>query len=776
MSGNGRASSMLNKNDSTYSSTDPMNDGNPDLSRRHTLQAAGRGAGRGGGLRTSMQPARKKTAAPGSPEGEDSTMTDNTRREITPQTGTKRSLDLNTIGIRTILEETSEQAGEEEDIIEDQGGTEEIGQDDVEDGEIRETGHKKNEFRTAANVLNNSNQATGGDNILPLGPKADEQVAPSIKMYQYNVELTFTKPLRTGGNSGIEFNVTHCLKEVVKKLRGICSCFALLPYNTTGNAITHEEQIPKNDLETCLIYYYNHRIHPRNGSLIGMISFTMAATWSEIKDDRKIFFRWMSALQIYMKQISFKASTISSAGFLYNAHPDVTRRDDAMKELNERVFTILGEAIDFQVVPRGLHVAHKKDSKSRFSFRALAVECDGKDVTRLREALYQLGDPEIERKTHLVTGHLLFVPFMASEAWSHENILGMAKAHQQQISQLQQIFVKGSKDIDESLVANNGKKATLRDVIARVTLESGRELFHSIHKTSIDDTFTALFHKKNAKEAEEYFEFIHERLQDLPEEVHANIFVANRRVEMTGRARADSRPAKQSANLAANIIYNMNPQDGEEMEETPRPIKRRVISYSDAATPRKRKDKVNSQHKNKSDNESEASDDEAPYELQDESEHEPVKQGRMRNLQQKLAELTNKFNEQYGDCKPISVDTAEAMMRTHSENQAAESEKRLEDKLKAMTLGLRSEMNTTSNALRQEITDSSSMLLTEFSKLLERQNTFIKNTNNQVQDKLLKLHENIMSISKGAGIMHQEQPLIVAAAGTKILWSVDGTT
>jgi len=205
-------------------------------------------------------------------------------------------------------------------------------------------------------------------------------------------------------------------------------------------------------------------------------------------------------------------------------------------------------------------------------------------------------------------------------------------------------------------------------------------------------------------------------------------------------------------------------------------IKRRVISYSDAATPRKRKDKVNSQHKNKSDNESEASDDEAPYELQDESEHEPVKQGRMRNLQQKLAELTNKFNEQYGDCKPISVDTAEAMMRTHSENQAAESEKRLEDKLKAMTLGLRSEMNTTSNALRQEITDSSSMLLTEFTKLLERQNTFIKNTNNQVQDKLLKLHENIMSISKGAGIMHQEQPLIVAAAGTKILWPVDVTT
>ena len=240
---------------------------------------------------------------------------------------------------------------------------------------------------------------SSGDNILPLGPSGDEQIAPKIKMYEYNVELVFTNPLRTGGNSGKEFNPTHCLKEVVKKLRNVCPCFALTPYNSPGNAITHEDQIPKNDLETCLLYYHNHRIHPRTGSLIGMISFTMAATWAEIKDDRKIFFRWMTALQIYMNQISFKASTIHSAGFFYNAHPDATRRDDTMKELGERLSGICTEEIKFQVLPRALHVSHTKGGKSRFSFRALAVECDGKDVARLREALYQLGDPEVSAKS-----------------------------------------------------------------------------------------------------------------------------------------------------------------------------------------------------------------------------------------------------------------------------------------------------------------------------------------------------------------------------------------
>jgi hypothetical protein len=96
------------------------------------------------------------------------------------------------------------------------------------------------------------------------------------------------------------------------------------------------------------------------------------------------------------------------------------------------------------------------------------VECDGKDITALREALFQLGDPSVESKIFRVTGHMLFVPFSESEAWSHSSILGMAKAHVHQMSQLQQPFIRNINGLDELLVANNGDQTTVRSLLASV--------------------------------------------------------------------------------------------------------------------------------------------------------------------------------------------------------------------------------------------------------------------------------------------------------------------
>jgi hypothetical protein len=66
--------------------------------------------------------------------------------------------------------------------------------------------------------------------------------------------------------------------------------------------------------------------------------------------------------------------------------------------------------------------------------------------------------------------------------------------------------VRNSKDIDAPLVANNGQQATLRGVMARVTLKATKkELLHSIHRTANNEAFTALFNKKDTLEAEAYF-------------------------------------------------------------------------------------------------------------------------------------------------------------------------------------------------------------------------------------------------------------------------------
>ena len=621
--------------------------------------------------------------------------------------------------------------------------------------------------------VNPSQDIDGNTEFLPLGPTV-QPPPPGLKIYEYNVELTFCQPLRTGGNSGAEFNVTHCLSEFVKHLRVVCPNFILTPYNSSGNSITHEDQLPKNDIETCLIYYYNHRVHPKTGSLVGMISFTMAQTWSYIKDDRKIFFRWMTACQIYMKQVSFKASTISSAGFLYNAQPDVTRKDDSMQEFKRRLNGILDDSISYQILPRLLHVSTKKGAKTRFSFRALAVECDGKDITALREALFQLGDPSVESKIFRVTGHMLFVPFSESEAWSHSSILGMAKAHVHQMSQLQQAFIRNIKGLDELLVANNGDQTTVRSLLASVKAKEGGNLFHSIHKTSNENSIAVLYRRAESREAEEYLDGIHEKLSELPPEVHSQIFVGRKRIEMSSRARADSNPAQQSAGFATMIINSLNPQGGDEAESeiyTPRPVKRRVVSYSEIVTPKRKAPTKTGASENAARTE-EMEDDEI-YEAEN-----PVEPSTLDNLQQKISALTTKFTEQYKDFQPISSETAELMMREHSEKQAEASEKRLDAKLQEMTLGLRTEMSDSAKSIRAEINASNEMLLKEFTKLVDKQNAFMAMTNNKVQDNFFLMHENIVHISKGAGmqLMHTEKPLIVAATGAKVLWSGDAKT
>lgn len=138
-------------------------------------------------------------------------------------------------------------------------------------------------------------------------------------------------------------------------------------------------------------------------------------------------------------------------------------------------------------------------------------------------------------------------------------------------------------------------------------------------------------------------------------------------------------------------------------------------------------------------------------------------------------EFTNKFDSQYGDCKPISLETAAETMRSHSEKQALESDQRLDAKLKAMSVGLHQEVSNSAKEIRQEITDSNEMLLREFTKLLEKHTHSMTIKNNQVQDNRLAMHENIVSISNGAGIIHPQQPLIVATTGAQVLWSGDAS-
>ena len=128
MSGNGRGPPKLTYTEGKYSNTDPMNDGNPESTRRSTLPLAGRGAGRGSTLRTPTQQPRRNTLLSVAVNQEDATMAD-TSRVITPHTtGEKRSLDITKIGKLPSTPETPETPGGDDDSQED----------DMFDGELRE--------------------------------------------------------------------------------------------------------------------------------------------------------------------------------------------------------------------------------------------------------------------------------------------------------------------------------------------------------------------------------------------------------------------------------------------------------------------------------------------------------------------------------------------------------------------------------------------------------------------------------------------------------------
>ena len=61
-------------------------------------------------------------------------------------------------------------------------------------------------------------------------------------------------------------------------------------------------------------------------------------------------------------------------------------------------------------------MAVTKGAKIKNQFKALAIECDGKNVGKLKEALYKLGNPDEAQHHWPITSHFVFVPLYESKA------------------------------------------------------------------------------------------------------------------------------------------------------------------------------------------------------------------------------------------------------------------------------------------------------------------------------------------------------------------------
>jgi len=260
-------------------------------------------------------------------------------------------------------------------------------------------------------------------------------------------------------------NVPRCLQQWISQTRLLSpGSFELLPYDegpsgTQGHPITHEDQLPANDASAYMSYYHNHRLLKNNQHLTGMIRFSLDLPWHIIKDPKKAYFNWLRSEGIFMGRHHFQMDTVAAAGWFFGVHPDVTRRDDSLPELYQR--TGLPSSIRFQLSARTVNIPIMKNGSIKMAIHAIVVECDSKNVTQIREALFTLGDPATERIHWPVTGHFMFVPIYETKAWPHQKIVSVPKIHTKLIESLSPLYLDNIKDIDTDLEDGLGNVSTL---------------------------------------------------------------------------------------------------------------------------------------------------------------------------------------------------------------------------------------------------------------------------------------------------------------------------
>ena len=540
------------------------------------------------------------------------------------------------------------------------------------------------------------------------------------------------------------------------QLRKFSPYITLLPYNTNGLTITHEDQLPDDSIDAYLTYFHNHRV-TQQGQLIGMFCIEAPFAWYEIKNENRALFKWLRDNNVYMKYVSFKADSVSAAGWLWNAHPDMLRKDETVAELKQRLGDKLPGDLNFQISTRPLAVALQAGGKDKFFYRGIAVECDRSRVQELQEAFYHLENPKIAKEKWSITGAVMFIPFLVNKAFPHSKLLGMAKAHVIEMEKLDQLFIQNVGDIDQPLNWKDGSVGSLRSVLSLITTEDGRPMIHSVHKTNKTGTIAILFYKEFKTEAEALFLDIHEILENkLSPESHDHIFVEETLMHMSGRQNhGDSSVASSVySSFADEILESMNPQggDGDEVEDvtilspprkrqnqkrTPPRMTYSAVAKGDSGkrSQRKRKDK-NEETKIRSPTDEEL--------LSDSSEDSSVSPKELRNqdtlvnrLQSRLDQLQEKFKDAFGSVDGISIEKTKELIEASNARIKRESEEYLDKRLKAMSL---------------EMQEANDLLYSKFALLFEQQNQIIQTMQGNFEKDIKNIYDIIQDQTSSSNI------------------------
>ena len=124
--------------------------------------------------------------------------------------------------------------------------------------------------------------------VLP-NQQVNVNKAPSCSIFTYYTKLDFAKPAcLTPMCFPMVVNIADCLHKWIMHTHLLTNTFLLLPSDEEtdghqGHLISHEDQLPKDDIMAYSPYYHNHWVDP-HGHLTIMVNFSCNLPWGKLKE------------------------------------------------------------------------------------------------------------------------------------------------------------------------------------------------------------------------------------------------------------------------------------------------------------------------------------------------------------------------------------------------------------------------------------------------------------------------------------------------------------
>ena len=282
----------------------------------------------------------------------------------------------------------------------------------------------------------------------------------------------------------------------------------------------------------------------------------LSTQWNLQSDTRFYFIKsnahildHLHRFKVYLNPTNITAKSLAMIGWFQNSHPKFTCRDDAARELSQRLDT--PEKLD-------LHVHHIKftTSRQRHSTKALVLTCDREKTREMKSILYKMNNESSrEKKRWAQTGPWFFVPFGEDGPVKTIHIAKMIACQNRFIRDAVNITVSGITNIKAHVTIPETLSTTAFDLwILSIMSSAGEPLFNSIERDS-NDIYHFCTMKKHKEEAFDWIDELEESFCNLFSPAEINAVTTGARITRSYKV-VPSDNAQDAANAFEQYLAN----------------------------------------------------------------------------------------------------------------------------------------------------------------------------------------------------------------------------